>query len=516
MFAIAVDLLALRYTAMQFNDRSHPEWPPHPARLFSAMTAAWADDDEPDPLARIAMAWLEAQPPPTITCSEVRHRAVVTHFVPVNDPTAVKVLPEYRERQGRTYPTVIPDQATFWFTWPDAEPSEEHRVALDRVLARVGRIGHSSTLVSCRCEVSAPAPVWIPEANGASEERVRVPASGLLDRLELAYRSHMGSEPRLLPARMVGYRRPSPTAPSPPTPLLGGDWLVLGVQAPRLPAAARSLDIARATRNALLVFGDQPSPEILSGHIRIGSADDAQTPPLDRPHLAVVPLPNAGHQHSNGSVLGVALILPADCPDADRSAVERAVLGWARAGFELQVPSRSGPPVQYQVTDLGVDRAASSAPRWVDSDLPARRRTTTRGYWCRSARRWLTVTPIALDRFPGKLCSSDPRTRERAESEARDSIARACLFAGLPGDPSVTIRLDAPLTGLPAAPANGKVAAFRSRLYPGYRTGSGTPRVCVHAEIEFAQPVSGPVLIGAGRYLGYGLCLPSDDPEALS
>ena len=49
MFAIAIELLAGRYTATRFNDRAEPEWPPHPARLFSAMVAAWADSDDPDP-----------------------------------------------------------------------------------------------------------------------------------------------------------------------------------------------------------------------------------------------------------------------------------------------------------------------------------------------------------------------------------------------------------------------------------------------------------------------------------
>src|SRR5580658_294793 len=89
MFAIAVDLLCERYTATYFNDRSEPEWPPHPARLFSAMTAAWADADEPDPAERNALGWLERQPPPDVTCSSERRRQVVTHFVPVNDPSAL-------------------------------------------------------------------------------------------------------------------------------------------------------------------------------------------------------------------------------------------------------------------------------------------------------------------------------------------------------------------------------------------------------------------------------------------
>ena len=143
--------------------------------------------------------------------------------------------------------------------------------------------------------------------------------------------------------------------------------------------------------------------------------------------------------------------------------------------------------------------------------MPTRRRTLTRGYWCRPAYRWLTVTPIALDRFPGQLRTGGQHARERAEVEAEASIARACDLAGFPADPRVTIRLDAPLTG-PAAPrAAGKAGRVAGqRQFPGYRTGNGKPRVCVHAEIEFSERVSGPVLIGAGRYFGYGLCLPSD------
>jgi len=35
--------------------------------------------------------------------------------------------------------------------------------------------------------------------------------------------------------------------------------------------------------------------------------------------------------------------------------------------------------------------------------------------------------------------------------------------------------------------------------------------VRVHADIQFAAPVRGPLLLGAGRYFGLGLCLPVED-----
>jgi CRISPR-associated protein Csb2 len=30
-----------------------------------------------------------------------------------------------------------------------------------------------------------------------------------------------------------------------------------------------------------------------------------------------------------------------------------------------------------------------------------------------------------------------------------------------------------------------------------------------HATIEFAEPVAGPVVLGAGRFFGLGLCIPA-------
>src|SRR5579859_3357017 len=577
MFAIAVELLTGRYTATQFNDRNRPEWPPHPARLFSAMVAAWADSDEPDQAERSALKWLEEQDPPDICCSEVTVREVVTHFVPVNDATALsrdvshtyelvttalhalreaemlgneqsvqrarvvlakaeakskadaarvgkptgretrtvaagvlEVLPEHRGKQGRTYPTVLPDQATVWFQWPHAEPSEQHRTALDALLSRVGRIGHSSTLVACRCAGDGPSPTLVPGGYGTGT-RLRIPRAGLVDRLERAFEMHRGEEPRTLPAGMIDYHHPSVPHLSPRVPLLGGDWYVLGITGRRPPSAMQLLAVARATRNSLLAHSEQPPPEILSGHHHETAVRDGPTSPLNRPHLAVAPLLNAGNPHSDGAVFGIALILPAACPDRDREAVEDAIRSWSAAGFELLLPGRGcGQPVRLVLEDLGIDRAGGEQA-WLDTALTARRRTTTRGYWCRPGCRWVTATPVALDRFPGNLRSRESRIRDRAEAQAIASIAQACVFAGLADSADqvrVTISLDSPLVGIPASPA-GRCHPGQ-RQFPGYETGKGIPRACVHAEIEFAEPVEGPVLIGAGRYLGYGLCLPRE------
>jgi CRISPR-associated protein Csb2 len=584
VFAIAVELLAGRYTATQFNDRSEAEWPPHPARLYSAMVAAWADSDEPDPVEHAALRWLEEQEAPAIHCGEAESRTIVTHFVPVNDPTALTrnlsrsyvsledarqsvtsarqsgdanaerraaaviakaeakaradaakagaatgtetaaiakdvlaVLPENRGKQPRTYPTVVLGEkdTSVWFVWEQAEASRATMYALDQVLGRVGRLGHSSTLVACRCTETGPEspPSWVP---GGTEDgtRLRVPRAGLIDRLELAYETHRGEEPRTLPAGTMTYGRRQDAAPELRLPHLGGDWYILSITRDRrqpFPSAVQALAVTRAVRNALLKHGCQPPAEIISGHKKVTRAA-RPTPPLDRTHLAIVPLMNAGNVHSDGAVYGVGLVLPRDSGEDDREAVEAALLAWDDAGFELRLPGaddrRHG---AFGVEDLGVDRGdGEREPEWLTATLARRRKTTRREYWCRPARRWATVTPVALDRFPGNLRSPQPESRERAEAEARAAVAAACVRAGLADNTdgiSVTVRLEAPLAGLPDSPSRHR--GPEQRTYPIYKAGgSGTPRTCVHAEIQFPKPVRGPVLIGAGRYLGYGLCLP--------
>ena len=118
--------------------------------------------------------------------------------------------------------------------------------------------------------------------------------------------------------------------------------------------------------------------------------------------------------------------------------------------------------------------------------------------WRGPARRWLSATPVALDRNPGRLRSRDPEEERAAWAAAEEGVARACELAGLPrparviGRPSVTM------------PGTSMAAVF-----PSYPTGEGKPkRVRAHMAIEFDELVEGPLLLGAGRYFGLGLFRP--------
>src|SRR3989304_2852312 len=94
MLSIEVELLGGRYAATEHNDRSRAEWPPHPARLFSALVAALHDREPVGHPAGEALLWLEQQDAPQLDVDldvdeGIGRREVRAVFVPVNDVTLV-------------------------------------------------------------------------------------------------------------------------------------------------------------------------------------------------------------------------------------------------------------------------------------------------------------------------------------------------------------------------------------------------------------------------------------------
>lgn len=121
--------------------------------------------------------------------------------------------------------------------------------------------------------------------------------------------------------------------------------------------------------------------------------------------------------------------------------------------------------------------------------------------WCRAFTRFITATPIALDKNPGNLRSNKDGTSRKAAFEAQQSIGEACLRVVGVRPCSVEVSL------APLLPGAQHVRHFLP--WPGRR--GRIPRVRVHADIRFDEPVVGPLLLGAGRYFGLGLCLPVED-----
>jgi len=545
MLAIEIELLTGRYIATAYNTRLESEWPPHPARLYSALVATHFASEKPALEERAALEWLEAQGAPSIEASEASHREVTTVFVPVNDSAmtnvdaeadalggaqlgleaaltlgpaeaikgatanvkdaqkclsaaierslaapkpsanpaaAMKVLPEGRVRQPRTFPSVTPFNPCVTYVWPSATPTSLDRAAIADLLPRVVRLGHSSSLVAARLVDREVTPVWRPTSSG---ERVfRTVQAGQLDALERGFALHREAEPRVMPARFERYTRCRPVeVPDIPRSAFSEDWLVFRRVGGPSPPMVACVGVARTLRKALLSHADQ-IPEVLSGHA-VGGA------PTERNHLAIVPLPFVGHENASGSILGAALILPTDTSEEDRRAIYTAVNAWERAYREEDEDAPHLPLTLGAVGVLELERVEWGA-------VPASLRSTT---WCQPSTVWSSVTPVALDRNPGELRSRNREKLAMAIDEAAETVRRACLRIALPMPLRVEI--------LPAAPW---AVAAKAKHYPHFPEVPGrTRRVLTHVRLEFAERVRGPILLGAGRYLGLGLLRPEVD-----
>jgi CRISPR-associated protein Csb2 len=539
MLAIEVELLTGRYVATRYNDRSRPEWPPHPARLFSALVATHCAGAEGPVAERQALLWLERQGSPRVRASppeEVAEREAYTVFVPVNDPdvvgtfdadreeielvlaeartdrkaaakakalekklgeniaraiapgklsaeggkTARSILPETRMRQPRTFPSVTPADPRVYFIWPDANVDESVRKALDGLLVGLVRLGHSSSLVRARLVDCPPEANWRPDEGG--EHRLRVVGEGQLAALDDAFERHRETQPRLLPALFERYTTTDrPSRPEPPGTVFGTDWLVLRRSGgPYLPSTS-AVGVARSVRAALMKFAAQPPPELLTGHAEDGG-------PAQQAHLAVIPLPFVGHAQADGSILGVALVLPRATTAEGRRALFRAVAAWEAEHRKEGEESPAIPVFLGGAGELYLSRL----------DERAEQRTLRPSTWCGPSRRWVSATPVGLDRHPGDLRDRNPARAEKAAQEAEESLRAAAVHLGLPSPSRVTV--------LPAAPIAG---AAKAKHFPPFPRDPDRPRrALVHATLEFECEVEGPVLLGAGRYVGLGLFRP--------
>jgi CRISPR-associated protein Csb2 len=539
MLAIEVELLTGRYVATRYNDRTRPEWPPHPARLFSALVATHCACEERPAAERQVLLWLERQSPPLLRASppeEVAEREACTVFVPVNDPdvvgtfdddreelervlaeartdekaaakakalekrvaakiaraiapgklsaeggkTARSILPETRMRQPRTFPSVAPADPSVHFIWPDANVEGGMRTALDGLLAGLVRLGHSSSLVRARVVDSPPEANWRPDESG--EHRLRVIGEGQLAALDDAFERHRETQPRLLPALFERYTTTNRRArPETPGSAFGTDWLVLKRSGgPYLPVTS-AVGVARSVRAALMKFAPQPPPELLTGHAEDGG-------PAQRAHLAVVPLPFVGHTQADGSILGVALVLPRATTADERRALFRAVAAWEAKHRNEGEESPAIPVFLGSAGELHLTRL----------DERAEQVTLRPSTWCGPARRWVSATPVSLDRHPGDLHDRNPARAAKAAQEAEETLRAALVHLGLPSPSRVTV--------LPAAPIAG---AAKAKQYPPFPPDPDRRRrALVHATLEFEREVEGPVLLGAGRYVGLGLFRP--------
>jgi CRISPR-associated protein Csb2 len=275
--------------------------------------------------------------------------------------------------------------------------------------------------------------------------------------------------------------------------------LVLAQEAgPTLPAVS-TLAVTQALRGAVMKHGGiQPVPVWVSGHKSDGSKCEDDTG-----HLGCIPLPFVGDEHADGHLLGVGLVFPRSVDRRERG----RVLG----------PLLMGKDGQPRQVELKLGRLGVWTLKKRDWSEP--RRTLQPETWTahpKGAKTWASVTPVVLNRFP-----KVDRVKDRVgwTDEVAGILAEGCRHIGLPEPSGIDIDTTCWHRGGPRA--TGKRRALRRHngtdggdaalgegfpFYPAKSANASRPQV--HVWLQFAQPVAGPVLLGAGRFLGYGLCKP--------
>jgi CRISPR-associated protein Csb2 len=476
MLAIEVEYLLGRSVATDPSQRDRAEWPPHPTRLFSALVDALNDVSDAGARARAeaALRWIEAEPSPEISVSlddEASLRTVVKHFVPINDEPAdaknVRATPliELRTRQERFFPAVVPADPRVVFAWPESDPTEAHAAALSDLAARVPYLGHSSSVVRVSCKREA-----LPRSIGpalAGDYLLRVPGPGRLDRLN-AVHDVRKSDTYVQPpkGKEVWYTRlgTGPLAHGP-----HGAMRVLAFDGARF-GLAETAWVTSRFRAALLskLPSGSGTPEILSGH-------DADGKPSQRPHIAFVPLANVAHREgsfSDGAIKGLGVLIPRDADETSMMLLDTALTRIERLVF--------GQRGEVAVRPHESDSLRGHEPK-------ARLYSLDEHRYARPATTWASVTPVALGLHP-----------KRAKGLTEEAIVlRHIRDLGLPEPSTISLHAISEVRGVAPARAfhRGGISALKGR-------------VLCHAVIRFRERISGPLVIGVGRHMGFGLLLP--------
>lgn len=476
MLSISIEFLTGRYVATNLLQYEKPEWPPHPGRLFMAMASAYfAGSKKQDE--RDALQWLEGCGPPDIYFNQdkISQRETVTTYVPINDELGSKksvtlTTIEFslgRERQPRTFPTTITNYEPVYFVWTDCVP-KQYLEALKTICFKIHRLGHSSSFVSVKISDSQinMEPTMVPDKLGT--ELIRCASKGILTSLESIFKTNSETEDKKdyfiqksrfnalsLQQSKYAYKKQEQTQPKRQGQF--SDMIILSIVDKQKPSMLRTKEIMHSLRERIQ---NSETSEYISGL-------DKNNKPSTKPHIAMAPLSFVGNSYASGTILGIAIVFPLQRDPKSDDALLNALYNDEKDS-------------NVKITVEGYGKIEMS------KDIRYEIKTLGSNTWTRPSKKWATTTPIVLDRVP------HTKSKEAWWDKVGEIIATSCIYQNLP-----------------------KPTVYTSNVsfQKGAPNANDFPRHCehrmnVHAFLEFEEEITGPLLIGAGRYNGYGLCKP--------
>jgi len=478
------------------------DWPPSPARLFQALVAGAGLKGPLSPDEVAAFEWLEVQPFPIIAAPRASKGQAFVNYVPNNDLDAVggnpgKIGAIRAKKQIR--PIIFDDaERPLHYAWrisPDPEPGDlPERIC--RLAEKLYQLGRGVDLAWACCEAIGddelemrlaeyPGEIYRPSSAGTGRA-IPCPIKGSFR--SLADRYAFGS--RRFETVVVGRSISQSFRRQPKVRFLPVHYNSPPVRAAFEIRAAEDLNtreawplvkatmLIEAVRDsafARLIQAFPAKEEVISRWL-IGRKPDGSNggSPADR--IRLVPLPSIGSAHSDHQIRRILVEIPPGCP------LGSADVSWAFNGLTLGDEGSMGCLISSSLgnfsTLYGIEYEACD---------------------------WSTVTPVALP-DSAKRRRIDPT---RKSIDAKNASERAMEQYAAQAAVHAALRHAGIAT--PVHEIFVQREPFQSHGMKSDSFASG-PRFqkerLWHVRLRFASRLTGPLVLGDGRFLGLGVFKP--------
>jgi CRISPR-associated protein Csb2 len=498
-------LLSVRFYEGRYHGSG--DWPPSPARLFQALLAGAARGGSLSERVTESLKWLESLSPPVIVAPSAYVGQGVRNFVPNNDLDAVGGDPA-RVGEIRAAKLIRPRhfaaESPLLYSWTFDQDvgAESHAQTICEVADALYQLGRGLDMAWAQGEMldESEANARVRSHGGSVWRPSKARGGTMLPCL------HAGTLTSLI-ARFAANRERFKTVEK------GRRKNQLFAQAPKPDFAAFSYesphrfllwDIRNADADAAFVpqkperivaltekIRDQAAAKLKRGlpdraavidRVFIGR-DAAEADKAQR--IRITPLPSIGHRHTDRSIRRVLVAVPPDCPLATED------IAWAFSGLAPDFDVETGEIPPSSATLVTADDRSMLDHYGMDSG------------W--KLRLWRSVTPAALPERAGRRRIDPGRQHEEAKggaerlrehAAAEQAVVQALRHTGQ-ATPVSSVRVQREpfdAKGQRAECFAAETRFAKERLW--------------HVEVAFAEAVSGPLLIGDGRYLGLGLMEP--------
>jgi CRISPR-associated protein Csb2 len=492
------------------------DWPPSPARLYQALVSAAAlpglNEEK-----RAALRWLERLDAPVIAAPIARDGQNVNLYVPNNDLDAkggdIRRIAEIRSATKRIRPRLFNASVPLLYIWRFDADSENQSSCICDIANGLYQLGRGVDMAWATAEIvdeakvddqlnDYPGVIYRP-SRGRKGLIMDCPEDGSLDSLEARHKENAKRFRRVKlgrSARTEFAQAPKPyfrpvAYNSPITHLLFEIRRTFVSGSPFAPwALPKAATLVQRIRGEV----DDTGVPISGAAKKLWDALTARQGEIVRvfigrnakeadkkQRIRIIPLPSIGHPHADRGIRRILVEVPPNCP------IRRDDIAWAFSGLEIvasEVDHETGEILSSPVELVQASDHSMLSHFGIGEH--------------KASRVWRSVTPLALPVTAARRRIPPERQREEAKGgkERQEEQQRAC-YEVRQALRHVGIREQVLAISVQREPFEAKGERVE-RFAAGTRF---SKHQLWHVMIEFTSPVSGPLVLGDGRYTGLGV-----------